>query len=316
MPGFLPKHPRVLESRMFLELTALPASLIVLGGGIIGCEFACLAAQLGVRVTVVEMLEDIVMALDPDVRRLLKRRMGLLGITVLTGAPLTGIAADDTQVTGRYKDQAVSGDLLLAAVGRQPNTIGLDLARAGIACDERGQIPVDAAGRTCVASIFAVGDVIAGSTQLAHAATAQGVAAAAQIAGLDTPRETVIPACIFTTPEIGAVGLNETQAKAEGRTVKVGIFPFTALGKALAAGETDGFVKWIADAATDCLLGAVAIGAHATELIAEAALAVRSGTTAAELGRAIHAHPTFSEAWMEAAHTIHGTCLHLPPRKR
>ena len=316
MPGFLPKHARVLESRGFLDLTQLPASLIILGGGIIGCEFACLAAQLGVRVTVVELLEDIVMTLDPDVRRLLKRRMGLLGITLLTGAPLTDIAADVTQVIGRCKGQTVSGDLLLAAVGRQPNTLGLDLARAGIACDERGQIPVDAVGRTCVASIFAVGDVTSGSTQLAQAATSQGIVAAENICGMHTSCSATIPACIFTSPEVGTVGMSEAQAQTAGRAVKTGMFPFAALGKAMAAGETDGFVKWIADAATDQLLGAQAVGAHATELIAEAALAVRSELTAEELGRTIHSHPTMSEAWMEAAHALHGDCIHLPPKKR
>ena len=316
MPGFLPKHPRVLESRGFLDLTSLPASLLILGGGVIGCEFACLAAQLGVKVTVVEMLEDIVMVLDRDVRRVLKRRMESLGVTVLTGAPLTDIVADDRQVTGKYKDQTVSGDLLLVAIGRKPNTAGLELARAGIALNERGQIPVDAYGRTAVANIFAVGDVTAGSTQLAHAATAQGVAAAENAAGRQTRGEKIVPACIFTSPEIGAVGMTEAQAQAAGRAVKTGMFPFAALGKAMAAGETEGFVKWVADAATDQLLGAQAIGAHATELIAEAALAVRSELTAEELGRTIHSHPTMSEAWMEAAHMVHGACLHLPPKKK
>lgn len=316
MPGFLPRHPRVLESRAFLDLNALPASLVVLGGGVIGCEFACLAAQLGVRVTVVEMLEDILIALDPDVRAVLRKRMGAMGITILTGAPLTDIAADDRQVTGKFRDQTVSGDLLLVAVGRKANTAGLDLERAGLAADARGQIPVDAQGRTKVASIFAVGDVTAGSTQLAHAATSQGIVAAEAAAGMHSRNETVVPACIFTSPEIGAVGLSETQAKAAGRAVRAGIFPFAALGKALAAGETEGFVKWLADAATGQLLGAQAVGAHATELIAEAAVAIRNELTIEALGRTIHAHPTFSEAWMEAAHAAHAACIHLPRKKK
>ncbi len=316
MPGFLPKHPRVLESRAFLDRTALPARLVILGGGVIGCEFACLAAQLGVQVTVVEMLEDIVLVLDRDVRRVLRKRMESLGISILTGAPLTDVTADDRQVSGKYKDQTVAGDLLLVAVGRKPNTAGLELARAGLALNERGQLPVDAQGRTAVATIFAVGDVTAGSTQLAHAATAQGVVAAENAAGLSTRFENTIPACIFTSPEVGTVGMSEAQAQATGRAVKTGLFPFAALGKAMAAGETDGFVKWVADAATDQLLGAQAVGAHATELIAEAAVAIRSELTAEELGRTIHAHPTLSEAWMEAAHMVHGACLHLPPKKK
>jgi dihydrolipoamide dehydrogenase len=316
MPGFLPKHPRVIESRGFLDRTELPASLLILGGGIIGCEFACLAAQLGVRVTVVEMLEDIVMVLDRDVRRILKRRMEALGVTFHTGAPLTDIAATDAQVTGKFQDQTLSADLLLVAVGRKANTAGLEPQRAGLVLNERGQIPVDAHGRTSVANIFAIGDVTAGSTQLAHAATAQGIVAAENICGMHTACSATIPACIFTSPEVGTAGMSETQAQAAGRAIKTGAFPFAALGKAMAAGETDGFVKWIADAATDQLLGAQAVGAHATELIAEAALAIRSELTAEELGRTIHAHPTMSESWMEAAHMVHGACIHLPPRRR
>jgi dihydrolipoamide dehydrogenase len=316
MPGFLPKHPRVLESRAFLDRAELPDRLLILGGGVIGCEFACLAAQLGKQVTIVEMLEDIVLVLDRDVRRVLRKRMEALGITILTGAPLTDITADDRQVSGRYKDQPLTGDLLLVAVGRKPNTAGLELARAGITLNERGQIPVDERGRTAVATIFAVGDVTAGSTQLAHAATAQGVVAAENAAGLSARGETVVPACIFTSPEVGTAGLSETQAQAAGRAVKTGVFPFAALGKAMAAGETDGFVKWIAEAGTDRLLGAQVVGAHATELIAEAAVAIRNELTAEEVGRTIHAHPTMSEAWMEAAHMVHGACLHLPPRKK
>ena len=316
MPGFLPRHPRVVESRGFLDRTELPASLIVLGGGVVGCEFACMTAQLGVRVTVVEVLEDILAVLDRDVRRVLRRRMETLGIAVLVGAPLTDVAADDRQVTGRFQEQTVSADLLLASVGRQANTAGLELERAGVTADSRGRIPVDAFGRTQVPTIFAIGDVVAGSPQLAHAATSQGLAAAENAAGGRTRFETVVPACIFTSPEIGAVGLTEAAAKQANRAVKTGIFPFAALGKALAAGAPEGFVKWIADATTDQLLGAQAVGAHATELIAEATLAVRSELTAAELGRTIHCHPTFGEAWMEAAHAVHGACLHLPPKRR
>jgi dihydrolipoamide dehydrogenase len=314
MPGFLPKDKRVMDSRAFLDLKALPKRLLVLGGGVIGCEFACMAAALGTRVTVVEMLEDIVMVLDRDVRRVLRKRMETLGVTLLTGAPLTGIAVKDGTVSGMYKDQAVTGDLLLVAVGRRPNTAALDLARAGVKVDERGTIPVDAQGRTNVASIFAVGDLVTGSIQLAHAATQQGVAAAEAAAGMKSAVEKVCPSCIFTSPEIGLAGLTEAKAQQLGRTVKTAIFPFAALGKAMAAGETDGFVKWICDSATGQVLGAQAVGAHATELIAEAALAIRNELTVDEVGRTIHSHPTMSEAWMEAAHAFHNACIHLPKR--
>ena len=314
MPGFLPKDKRVMDSRAFLDLTDLPKNLLILGGGVIGCEFACMAAALGSKVTVVEMLEDIVMVLDRDVRRVLRKRMESLGITILTGAPLTDIAVKKDKVTGTYKDQAVEGDILLVAVGRKPNTAALDLPRAGVKADERGTVPVDAQGRTNVASIFAVGDLVTGSIQLAHAATQQGVAAAEAAAGHKSKAEKICPSCIFTSPEIGLAGLTEAKAQQLGIAVKTAVFPFSVLGKAMAAGETDGFDKWVCDPSTGQVLGAQAIGSHATELISEAALAIRNELTIDEVGNTIHCHPTLSESWMEAAHAFHGACIHLPKR--
>ncbi|HOE60269.1 MAG TPA: dihydrolipoyl dehydrogenase [Kiritimatiellia bacterium] len=314
MPAFLPKDKRVMDSRAFLDLTELPKKLLILGGGVIGCEFACMAAALGADVTVVEMLEDIVTVLDRDVRRVLRKRMETLGITLLTGTPLTDIAVKKNKVTGTFKDQRVEGDVLLVAVGRKPNTALLDLARAGIKTDERGTIPVNAQGRTNVASVFAVGDLVTGSIQLAHAATQQGVTAAEAAAGLKSKVERICPACIFTSPEIGLAGLTENMARQRGIAVKTAVFPFSALGKAMTAGETDGFVKWVCDPVTGQVLGAQAVGCHATELIAEAALAIRNELTVHEIGNTIHCHPTLSEAWMEAAHAFHDACIHLPKR--
>lgn len=316
MPGFLPRHPRVIESRAFLARTSLPESLVVLGGGVIGCEFACLAAQLGTRVTVVEMLDDILPMIDRDVRRVVRRHMEAMGITLRTGAPLKDITAEDKGVTGRYQDEEIRGELLLVAVGRAMTTAELDLGRAGVNTDARGQILVDASCRTSQVSIFAIGDVVSGNLQLAHVATSQGVLAAEVAAGQRRKVETVVPSCIFTSPEIGVVGMTEEQARGAGREVRTGVYNFAGLGKAMAAGTTDGFVKWVADAATDQLLGAQAVGPHATELIATAALAVRNELTALEYGRTIHSHPTLSEAWMEAAHAMHGTCIHAAPRRR
>jgi len=269
---------------------------------------------LGSKVTVVEMLEDIVMVLDRDVRRVLRKRMESLGIEILTGAPLANIAVKKDAVTGTYKDQTLEGDVLLVAVGRKPNTAALDLARAGVKADERGTIPVDAHCRTNIASIFAIGDLVAGSIQLAHAATQQGVTAAEAAAGLKSKVEKVCPSCIFTSPEIGLAGLSEAKAQQLGIAVKTVAFPFSALGKAMAAGETDGFVKWIADPVTGQVLGAQVIGCHATELISEAAQAIRNELTVDEVGGTIHCHPTLSEAWMEAAHAFHNACIHLPKR--
>ncbi|MGI6494755.1 MAG: dihydrolipoyl dehydrogenase [Kiritimatiellia bacterium] len=316
MPGFLPRHERVVESKAFLERKTLPASMLVLGGGVIGCELACMAASLGTKVTLVELLEDILMPLDGDTRRVLRKQMEELGMTILTGAPMSGIAATGKGVTAKFKDQPLSADLLLVAVGRRPNTAELGLARAGIEADERGYIPVDCHCRTRTASVFAVGDIVAGGIQLAHAATMEGIVAAECAAGRRTKMDPIIPSCIFTTPEIGIVGLSETQAKAQGRAVKAGVFPFLALGKAVAMGETDGFVKWIADATTGQLLGAQAVGPHATELVSEATVAIRHELTAEALANTVHCHPTLGESWMEAAHAVEGTCINMPPRRR
>jgi len=317
MPGFLPKHERVVESRGFLDLTRLPETMLVLGGGFIGCELACMAAMLGVKVTIVELLEDILLLLDADVRREVRAHMEKsLGIRVLTGKALEKVAASDKGVTGNFGDEVLKADLLLSAIGRKPVTEGLNLAGAGVKVTERGFIEADDCCRTNVATIFAIGDVT-GKIQLAHYATAQGLAAA-ENAVSQKPRkhDTVVPNVIFTSPEVGTVGLSEADAKKEGRAVKTGKFRFAGLGKALAVGETTGFVKWIADAATGQLLGAAAVGPHATELIAEATLAVRAELTVQELGRTIHAHPTFSEAWMETAHAVHGEAIHAPPKRK
>ena len=317
VPGFLPKHPRVVESRGFLDLPKLPASMIVMGGGYIGCELACLAAALGVQVTIVELLEDMLMLLDPDVRREVRQAMETKrGIKVIAGQALENVNASDAGITATAGGTTLAADLLLVAVGRQPVTDGLALERAGLKTDERGFIPVDECNRTAVAGIFAIGDVN-GGLQLAHAATSQALVAAEAACGRQPRRnETLIPGVIFTMPEVALVGLTEADAKKQNRTVKVGRFPFAALGRALAAGAPEGFAKLLADAQTDQLLGAQVVGAHATDLIAEVTLALRAELTAAELGRTVHAHPTFNEIWMEAAHAVHGECIHAAPRKK
>ncbi len=317
MPGFLPRHERVVESRAFLDLRALPASTMILGAGIIGCEFACMLAQLGVRVTMVELLEDIIAGIDPDVRRELRRHMEkTLGIRILTGVTLENVTADERGVRGRAGQENLEADLLLVSLGRKPVTSSLKLENAGLTPNERGFLDVDAYGRTSIATIYAVGDVT-GGPQLAHAATAQGLVAAENACGRYLHKnETLIPNCIFTTPEIGTVGLGEQEAQQQGRKIKTGKYLFGALGKALAIGEPIGFVKWVADADTNQLLGAHAVGPHSTDIIAEAAVAIRAELTAADLAHTVHAHPTLAEAWMEAAHALIGEPIHsAPPRK-
>jgi len=316
VPGFLPEHERVVDSRAFLDRTELPSSMIVLGGGFIGCEFACLAAQLGVEVTVVELLEDIIANADKDVRGALRRHMeSVLGVRVLTGNPLENVDAAEDGVRGSVGGTEIRAELLLVAVGRKPVTDGLALENAGIKTDDSRFIPVDEYLQTRAATVFAIGDVT-GGPQLAHAATSQGITAAENAHGNARRKtETLVPACMFTAPEIGAVGLTEQDAAERGIAVRVGKFAFSGLGKAIAVGDTTGFVKWVAAADTGQLLGAHAVGPHATELVAEAALAIRAELTAHEVGTTIHSHPTFAEAWMEAAHALDGQSIHQPSRK-
>ncbi|MBI3986774.1 MAG: dihydrolipoyl dehydrogenase [Lentisphaerae bacterium] len=316
IPG-LPVHARVVDSRAFLDLTKLPKRLIVLGGGVVGCEFACMAAQLDVRVTLVELLDDILLMLDPDVRSALRMFMEKkLKIKVLTGQPLTDVKADARHVAGKVNGEAVTADLLLVAVGRKPVTDGLCPEKAGLKLTSRGCLEIDDYCQTGAATVYAVGDVT-GSLQLAHLATAQGLVAADNACGQRGRwRDLCVPSCIFTAPEIGIAGLSETEARAKKLAVKVGKFPLAALGKTVALGETTGFMKWICDAETEQVLGAQAVGLHATELIAEAVTAIQAELTAEEVARTIHAHPTVSEAWMEAAHAVRGHCIHAAPRKK
>jgi dihydrolipoamide dehydrogenase len=272
---------------------------------------------LGVQVTIVEILEDIVAFLDADVRRELRRQMEkTLGIRILTGMSLENITADEHAVRGAAGGEAVEADLLLAALGRKPVTQELQLENAGLSTNQHGFIEVDEYGVTQVSTIYAIGDVT-GGPQLAHAATSQGLVAAENACTRQRRKnEKLIPYCIFTSPEVGAVGLTEQDALKQGGEVKTGKFNFGALGKAQAIGHASGFVKWIADAQTEQLLGAQVIGFQATDLIAEATAAVRAELTATELAQTIHCHPTLSEAWMEAADVLLGEPIHTIVRKR
>lgn len=316
VPDFIPKHERIVESRAFLELEALPETLLVLGGGYIGSELACMAAGLGVKVTVVELLPDLLMLLDKDVRQVVKKNMKTqLGMTLLTGAAMENIEATNSGITATAGNQKLEADMLLVAIGRSPVTDGLNLEGAGVVLNDRGYIDVDDLSRTNVPGIYCIGDV-SGRMQLAHAATSQALYAVEHaLTNEEKIEEVVIPGVIFTSPEVALVGLTATEAKEEGRSVNTGKFYFRGLGKAMAANETEGFVKLIADPKTDRILGAQCVGPHATDLISEIVIAVREELTVEELGNTVHAHPTFAEVWMEAAHALHKTCIHAPPAR-
>ena len=316
VPGFIPEHNRIVESRAFLELEQLPESLMVLGGGYIGCELACMAAGLGVKVTIVELLDDVLMLLDKDVRQVVKKHMtDSLGMTLLTGNAMENIQASENSVTATAGGSTIEADMLLVAIGRSPVTDGLNTEAAGIAVNERGYIEVDELSRTNVPHIYCIGDV-SGRIQLAHAATSQAMYAVEHaVKGEEKIEEVVIPGVIFTSPEVALVGLSETEARQLGIETNVGKFYFRGLGKAMASNETEGFVKIIAEKETDRIIGAQCAGPHATDLISEMVIAVREELTAEELGNTVHAHPTFAEVWMEAAHALHKSCIHAPPAR-
>lgn len=316
-PGFLPpQSPRLMTSRGALTMAALPSSLLVLGGGIIGCEWACMFARLGVSVTVVEMLPSILPQQDKETARIVAQSMKKLGIDLRTSSRMDSVEDTGKGINAAVGDDTIEADCMLVSVGRTARTDGLHPENAGLELDESGCIPVDERCSTVVPGIYAIGDVT-GGIQLAHRASAMGICAAENAAGERSRHDdSLVPSCIFTTPEIGAVGLTVEQAKNNGHTVRSGKFPFQALGKALAIGETGGFSKIVADAETDQVLGVHIVGPHATDLISEAAAAMKLEITAEELGRVIHPHPTLSESVMEAAHAVHGTCIHAPPLRK
>ena len=316
VPNFIPSSDRIIESRAFLDLDNLPNSLLVLGGGYIGCELACMAAGLGVKVTVVELLDDVLMLLDKDIRQVVKKYMkDSLNVTFLTGHAMKDIEASDKKVTASAGEEKLEADMLLVSVGRSPVTDGLNVNAAGININEHGFINTDELSRTNISHIYCIGDV-SGRMQLAHAATSQAIYAVEHILNNEEKiEEVVIPGVIFTTPEVGLVGMTEQEAKEAKISYNVGKHYFRGLGKALASNETLGFVKIIAEKESDRLIGAQCAGPHATDLISEMVLAIREEITAEELGNTVHGHPTFAEIWMEAAHALHKSCIHAPPSK-
>ena len=286
-PAFLPESPRIVDSDGFLALESLPKSLLILGGGALGCEFATLAAQFGSTVTLVEQQDAILPEVDDDARALLLESFAALGVRVIAGAALRDVEADADGVYGIAGEEEVYGDILLVATGRQPRIDGLVLEAAGVEADADG-IRVDAQCRTSAGNIFAVGDVTRGGPKLANWATHQGFVAAETIAGRPVACAASVASCVFTTPEIAVAGLTETMAARAGFAVRTAKSAFAWNGRALAEGEGRGFAKKVFAASDGRLVGVEIAGAHASELIAQAA---------AELcGNTPPPHPTFSEA--------------------
>jgi dihydrolipoamide dehydrogenase len=305
--------PGVVDSDGLLQLGERPARLAIIGGGVIGCEFASIFAAYGTQVTVVELMPQLLPAADEEIARRLAAAFRRQGIGVLTGARVVGIRAQgearvvDVEVDGGR--QEVVADVVLVAVGRRPNTADLGLEEQGVARGRGGAIAVDAQLRTSVPTVFAVGDAI-GAPMLAHAGFAQALVVAQVLAG--QPGEwgsQLVPSPVFSHPEVAWVGLTEAQARAQGVVPQVGRFPFSALGRAQIAGETEGFVKLVAEPGSGRVLGVHIIGPHATELIGEASVLAQCGLVAEDVEGSVHPHPTLSEAVAEAAAMVLGRPL-------
>jgi len=321
VPAVTIDHTRIVTSDEAIHLKEVPKSLVIMGSGAVGVEFASIYRRFGSEVTIVELVNRLVPVEDEAVSAELEKSFKKQGITVLTGTKVTKATATSSGVTIEAatpdgKTQRISADLLLVATGRGPVTTGLGVEDAGIST-ERGYIKVDELYRTSVPGVSAIGDVItlgAGvHPQLAHVSSMEGIITAERIAGKDVQPLNYdhVPGCTYCDPEIGSVGLTEAKAKERGFDVRIGTFPFGVLGRARMAGEVEGFVKIVADKKYDEVLGVHMIGPRSTELVAEAVLALRLECTVEELIKTIHAHPTFSEAVGEAAHAAHGAAIHM-----
>ena len=320
VPGIEIDHQRIITSDEAIHLPEVPKLLVIMGSGAVGVEFASIYRRFGSDVTIIELLPRLVPVEDEAVSAELEKSFKKQGIKSLTGTKVTKAIATATGVeieaqTPDGKTQKLSADILLVATGRGPVTTGLGAEAAGIQM-EKGYIRVDEMYRTSVPNISAIGDVITlgrpGHPQLAHVSSAEGVLVAERLAGKDVRPLNYghVPGCTYCDPEIGSVGLTEAEAKKQGYDVRIGTFPFGVLGRAKMAGETEGFVKIVADKKYDEVLGVHMIGPRSTELVAEAVLALRLECTVEELMQTIHAHPTFSEAVAEAAHATHGAAIH------
>ncbi|NHF71848.1 dihydrolipoyl dehydrogenase [Paracoccus xiamenensis] len=307
----------IVDSTGALVLAKIPETMVVIGAGVIGLELGSVYARLGTKVTVIEYLDAITPGMDADIQKQFQRTLTKQGLTFVLGAAVQSATAKDGQATVTYKlrkddsEQQVEADVVLLATGRRPFLNGLGLEAAGVALTDRGQVAIDDHWRTNVPGIYAIGDAVAGP-MLAHKAEDEGIAAAEVIAGkAGHVNYDVIPGVIYTSPEVASVGLTEAAAKETGRKVKVGKFPFMGNARAKALFQGDGFVKIIADADTDRVLGCHIIGPNAGEMIHEVCVAMEFGASAEDIAMTCHAHPTTSEAVREAALALGGGAIHV-----
>jgi dihydrolipoamide dehydrogenase len=319
LPGFDVDQKKIVDSTGALALSEIPKKMLCIGGGYIGLELGTFYAKVGCEVTVVEPMASLLGSVDPDLTRVVARRLEKLGAKVFLKTSVKGQKPGkkgiDVTISDGSKERTENFDVVLVTIGRTPNTDGLGLDQAGVKLDAKGFIPVDAQRRTNVPNIYAIGDA-AGQPLLAHKGTKEGLVCAEVIAGKKVAYDVVgMPAVIFTDPEIATVGLTEAEAKAKGLEIKVGVFPFAANGRALSIGEPDGLAKMIGDARTGRLLGVHIVGAEASNLIAEATLAIEMGAHVDDLALTVHAHPTLPEVLMETAEATLGHAIHIFQRR-
>ncbi len=317
IPAFNIDGENVITSTEALCLTKVPESLLIIGGGVMGCEFATLFSAFGSGCIIVELLPEILSLEDKQVSRVILKKFKETGVNVMTAVTVEGVEVVEG---GGVKTTLTDGrtfltEKVLVTIGRSFNSANLGLDGAGVQV-EKGRITVDEKMETNVRGIYAIGDVT-GKMLLAHVASVQGITAVSNALGkAKTMDYSAVPSGIFTDPEIASVGLREREAKEKGIEVDIGRFPYAASGKALGMGETEGFAQILAERGTDRILGCSIVGAHATDLIGEVTLAVRTGAKVTDIIETIHAHPTLPEIVMEAAEDVHGMAIHKAGRRR
>jgi len=314
IPGFSFKDAPILDSTKALALPEIPKRLAVIGGGYIGLEMGGMFAKFGTQVTVIEMADQLLPGFDPDVVKLIERRLKKEKVSIQLKAQAAGWEQGEDGVVLRYKtatgETRLDVDYILVTVGRRPNTDAIGLENTGVAMEGRF-IKTDTQLKTSVPGLYAIGDCTTG-LMLAHKATHEGEVCAEVIAGHKVHNEAkTVPAVVFTDPEIATAGLMEHEAKAKGFALKVGKIPFAAIGRALTTGESDGFIKVIANAANNRILGVTIVGPHASDLISECVLAIEMDCECLDLGLSIHPHPTLGEGVMEAAKAALGEAIHI-----
>jgi dihydrolipoamide dehydrogenase len=315
IPAFNIDRKDILTSTEILDLETVPKSLLIIGGGVIGCEFANIFAEYGSKVILIELLPTILSTEERHISQLITRRFRGKGIEIYTETSVDRIEKAEGGIKTVLSDgREFLAEKVLVSIGRSFNTLGLGLEGLGIET-ENGCIPVDEKMETNINGIYAVGDVVGGML-FAHVASSEGIVAVSNALGKDKRMDySAIPSFIFTDPEVAGVGMKEAEAKEKGIDIKVGRFPYAANGKALCMDEEEGYVKVIADTATDRVIGCSIIGANATDLIGEATLAMKAGLKTRDIVETVHAHPTLSEITMEALEDVHGMAIHKAGRR-